>query len=914
MRYILILLLSGIFLLSKAQDVNIFREPDNCYGPYVWWHWLGSNFSKDGITKDLEAMKKSGIGGATIFNITSAVQETHAPIENNPWPEKTYRSDAYWDAIKHAAKEANRLGLEVGLHNTVGYSTTGGPWISEDEGMQCVVMTQKEVKGGKKISLILERGIPPIYKGWGSFKKKTKSYHDIAVIAVPHIHKTLSADDVINVTSYMDGDRLIWSAPVGSWTVYRIGYAPTMANPHPVPDELIGNVLEVDKISKKQNIHHWKEVLQPLKKHVGKYLGKSFKHILIDSYEAGEQNWTAGFENVFKRLKGYDPIPWLTSRLGTEEERKRFRYDYDEVLSFMYYNDGFKPGKDMIHEYGLELQFEPYGGPFNTYLCTPLADIPMGEFWTNSQGEIDQQVVSSARATGKRIIAAEAFTSRPENSAWTEDPAFLKYSADGAFCSGVNRLVLHHWVHQPFDDKYQPGLSMGWWGTHFSRHQTWFEMGQSFFTYLARIQYMMQQGEEVIEYLCLDEVVGRADAISSYDFLNMRLRVEDGNVVLPSGRKYAFLVCPKLQIVDCKLLKKLLSLSRKGVAIVGNKPERTPGLTNYPECDKEVCSLGSDLKLYASIDEARKHLGILPFMMQSASSDSVKSVLRKTDKGYIVFLANRTDKAQILSVSVKVEGLLPELWNPETGTTETAESWRYEYRKNIKYTNIKLLLNPNETKFIVLNRKATQYQLAQGDKKLILPEPTEKLRIKGKWLVEFYPKLGNQFVDTFYQLSDFKYSTDSRIMYFSGKVVYKKEFHISREMLGHKRLVLSLGDVYDIARVRLNRYDCGVWWYSPYRKDVTDYLVEGDNQIIIEVVVNWANRLIGDEQEPVDFEWGTDRGPFMGRAMKAYPTWFIDKKGRPSNRKAFVIWYYHSRESELQSAGLVGPVLIEGFK
>ena len=75
---------------------------------------MGSNFSKSGITKDLEAMKSMGIGGATIFNIASAVQESHVPTLNNPYPTQTYRSEAYWDAIKHAAAEAQRLGLEIG--------------------------------------------------------------------------------------------------------------------------------------------------------------------------------------------------------------------------------------------------------------------------------------------------------------------------------------------------------------------------------------------------------------------------------------------------------------------------------------------------------------------------------------------------------------------------------------------------------------------------------------------------------------------------------------------------------------------------------------------------------------------------------------------------------------------------------
>src|SRR5512137_1101229 len=129
-----------------------FQNPPMNARPYVWWHWMGPNFSKQGITKDLEAMKASGIGGATIFNISSSVMESHAPTENNPWPDQTYRSPKYWEAIRHAAAEADRLGLEIGLHNTVGYSTTGGSWIDESRSMQRLVWSSVSVAGGAPVT------------------------------------------------------------------------------------------------------------------------------------------------------------------------------------------------------------------------------------------------------------------------------------------------------------------------------------------------------------------------------------------------------------------------------------------------------------------------------------------------------------------------------------------------------------------------------------------------------------------------------------------------------------------------------------------------------------------------------------------------------------------------------------------
>lgn len=902
-----ILFASTLFLVgvSTAQNREDFINPPIKYGPYVWWHWAGPNFSKEGITKDLEAMKSTGVGGATIFNIASAVQESHVPTENNPWPDNTYRSPQYWDAVRHAAKEAKRLGLEVGLHNTVGYSTTGGPWINQESGMQCLVKTETLIDGGKEIEIRLKQGEPPMYTGWGTFKIKANRYQDIAVLAVKnYVEKKSVPDEVLNITNCLDKDGYLrWNAPSGKWKIFRLGYAPTMANPHPVPDDLMGKVFEVDKMSRKHNIHHWNEVLKPLKKEVGEYLGNSFGHILIDSYEAGNQTWTKDLEREFKKLKKYDPLPWLTGCIGTDEEKKRFEYDYKDVISRLYYENGFKVGRDMIHKYGLKLQFEPYSGPFNTISCTSLADLPMGEFWTHSSGHIHGYVVSSARAQGKTLIGAEAFTSLPENSAWTEDPAFLKYSADGAYCSGANRLILHHWVHQPFDDKYQPGLSMGWWGTHFNRHQTWFEPGKAFFDYMTRIQYMLQQGEEDVDYLCLDKTVGRCDVISSEDIVKMKIKVKDGKIILPSGRVYPFLVCPQIESVEPEVLKCLVNLSKQNVVIVGPKPVRALGLSDYPECDEQVKDMAKELKLCTTVEEAKKLTNVRYNCKVSLPWNKAHVVSRTVDGGKIVFIANRTNEFHKFVLDVDICGKKPEIWDPETGKIYDVQSWK---QTDDKYTSVDMSIAENQTLFVVFKEPTSL-----KNETLAIESQTrnKSIELRGGWDVHFMPKIGEDFKMHFDQLADFKYSVDKRIMYFSGTAVYKKNFKLGNDDLSSDKLVLSLGEMNDIAKVIINGKDAGVWWYPPYKKDVTKFLKAGDNELVVEVTVNWANCLIGDEQEEPDFEWGSDRGN-RGRAIKAYPEWFINNEKRPSNRKTFLIWYYHKMNSPLQSAGLVGPVEI----
>ncbi len=764
----------------------MFQNPPLQYRPYVWWHWMGSNFSKEGITKDLEAMKDAGIGGATIFNIASAVQESHTPIDNNPWPEQTYRSEAYWEALKHAASESKRLGLKLGIHNTPGYTTTGGPWITEERGMQKLVFSNTKIKGKQKVDFSLKRPRLPIYRGLGSTKDQQASYYnDIGVIAIPD-KENVKVTDLLDLSDHIDSaGQFKWDALDGTWNILRIGHAPTMSNPHPLPDDLIGKALEVDKMSREQNIYHWQNVLDPLVQHLKEYIGTTFTHILIDSYEAGNQNWTPGLREQFQTLKGYDPLPWIALRevIGENSEIISFNNDFKDVINRLYIDNGWKVAKEMINKSGLHFYWEPYAGPFNTTECVSIPDLPMGEFWTNGSGAISSEITDAAKAAGKNLVGAEAFTGMPEISQYTEDPAFLKHSADGCFMSGANWLFLHHWVHQPFGDQYQPGMGMGWWGTHFGRNQTWIAPGRAFFDYLTRCQMLLRQGKFVS--------------------------------------------------------------TRKNV-------------------------------LHRSSLEAEIYFITNPY----------KTVLNET-------------------FPFAVKNRIPELWRADKGCIQMTRKWKEENDS----TFVNLTLNPDESILVIFPAKKNN-----GYKNLILPEievveETFQL-IEGPWKVEFQPKLDISFEKEFDSLTDFSQDSDFSVKYFSGTATYVKEIEISGYSKDkNKKILLDLGEVHDIVELKINGQNTGVLWYPPYKTDVTNWLKSGKNTFEIAVTNNWANRLIGDEQYSADFEWGQDRGIQMGRAMKAFPDWFNNQQPRPSKeRKSFIIWYYHRKDSPLQPAGLIGPV------
>ncbi len=915
-------------------------------------------------------MKTIGVGGATIFNITSNVNESHAPTENNPWPDQTYRSPKYWAALRHAAEEAKRLGLEIGLHNTVGYSTTGGPWIDEPRSMQRLVWTTTTLEGGSEQQIKLPPPPPRQQDGWGKTGRVFSWFQDIAVLAVPADRPQIHLTEIINLSEQMKHDgTLSWKVPAGKWLIYRLAHASTGRSPHPVPDDVLGKTLEADKLSLEQTQFHWNAVINPLQQQLGALVGSSFKHFLIDSYEAGNQNWTANFRNDFIKLKGYDPLPWLMSMGGivknetkgspertieSAEQTARFEWDYRDVIATLYYENSWKPAAAMAHAKGISIAHEAYGGPFDTVAGSALADIPMVEFWTGKNVTASPNVVGAARAAGRGVIAAEAFTGAPANSKWNETPSFLKSSADAGYVTGINRMVLHHWVHQPFDDRYQPMMGMGWWGTHFSRFQTWFEPGKDFFRYLSRVQALLQRGETPVSHLSVGSASDGGDVVSPQAFL-ADTRVEAGKIVLPSGRKYEFLHVPHNGTLQPIVLKKMQSLLNQGATIVALAPRKSPSLQDFPRCDEEVQRLVRDIwgeakqsvrpvgkgKLInsGSINDARANLALKPSFQFLGSANDLRATHRKQGSAQWFFVINGSTTTQTFAMSFAVTGMQPELWDAETGSMSPAPVWRSDNQR----TEVELQLGANQSIFVMfrhplassskhfthvtpnaaklitaadgqmhwISDHATSMQIedSMGRQQTQTLAAGERRALPGPWDVAFHPILGQAFDEKMPALLDLSSHTKPDIRYFSGTATYQLKFQLQRDQLNpNNRIMLRLGRVCDMAAVRINNQPQGVWWHAPFERDITAALHEGENTLSIAVTNTWHNLLVGDERFPVDFEWGTDRGG-QGRGIKGYPDWFLTQQPRPSSaRKAFVLWYYHRENTPLLPAGLIGPV------
>jgi hypothetical protein len=311
-------------------------------------------------------------------------------------------------------------------------------------------------------------------------------------------------------------------------------------------------------------------------------------------------------------------------------------------------------------------------------------------------------------------------------------------------------------------------------------------------------------------------------------------------------------------------------------------------------------------------------------------------VHRSDGKTDIYFVVNRSENPQNATLNFRITGKKPEIWNADDLSIKEANVWLQMPNS----TQVSLHLGGQEALFLVFRQNAEEkahitavesssnasiwwnignnFYLSQagsidvaystGQKMKLSTDNPTKQGIGGTWKVDFKPKMGANFTSSFNELQDWSKNSDEKIRYFSGTALYTNTVDVTAESLSSgKRTVLDLGEMYDIARIRINGGSSIPVWYKPFKTDITQYLKAGANRIEIEVTNTWANALVGDERFPAGFE---KRNRKEGYLIKDYPDWFLKNQEIPSGRKTFSVFNYYNNQSELHAAGLVGPVIL----
>ena len=235
-------------------------------------------------------------------------------------------------------------------------------------------------------------------------------------------------DQIVDLTDMLKPDgRLTWDVPAGEWTVLRFGKRNNGAVTRPAPRPGLG--FESDKFSAAAFDAHFEQYLGKLIRRTGPRKpgdGGGWEMIHIDSWEMGAQNWSDDFRRQFERRRGYDPLPYLptyTGRIvGSLEQSERFLWDVRQTSSELIVENHALRFKELGRRYGFPLSIEPYDmNPAADLDLGAVADVPMGEFWSDGFGFNSAfsaiEAASIGHVLGRPVVAAEAFTAM-DREAW----------------------------------------------------------------------------------------------------------------------------------------------------------------------------------------------------------------------------------------------------------------------------------------------------------------------------------------------------------------------------------------------------------------------------------------------------------------------------------------------------------------
>ncbi len=724
---------------------------------------------------------------------------------------------------------------------------------------------------------------------------------------------TLNPGQVIDISDKLSADGLLnWEVPEGEWMVIRTGMAPTGVVNEPACPDATG--YEVDKMSKKHAETHFNAYVGEMLRRIPEKDRKTFKVLVQDSYEVGGQNFTDNLIPDFKKRYGYDPTPYLPVLngivVGSQHDSDAFLWDLRRFIADRISYEYVGGTREVAHKHGLTTWLENYGhwgfpGEFLQY--GGQADEVGGEFWADPPyGEIENRLATScSHIYGKKLTSSESSTSA--GPAYLRTPNDLKQRMDRYFTYGINNTVLHLYIHQPGEERL-PG-SNAWFGTEFDRNNIWFKHMDLYTTYIKRCNYMMRQGwyqADVAYFIGEDapRMVGIMEpwipAGYQFEHINAEviirdLSVKDGRLVLPHGVSFKVLVLPpELKTMRPELLEKIEKLVADGAIVLGPAPERSPSLENQPEADQKVKALAK--KLWGDVDgvnmkqrqygkgsichgmsfeELFAQLDYVPDCKVPAGT-LIYQGHQKDGNTDIYILSNQENHAVTMDVEFRVTGKQPELWIPLTGEIRKLPAFTYKQKTAV----VPMKLEKGECVFVVF-RETGKPMLHSVEANY--PSPVLIQNVQNIWDVTFESAFKNPSPIKMDILQDLATMANDSVKYFSGTATYKTNVDLKKASKG-ERMFINFDKVGAMGKVYINGKYAGGVWTIPYQLDVTDFVKNGMNEIKVEVVNTWVNRIVGDLNAP------------------------------EGERQVYCFINPHRPDSPLPASGLIGKVTFETIK
>lgn len=900
-----------------------FTQPPAAARPSAYYLMLNGYLNEEHVDRELEALVAKGVRGLCLFDMGG-----RGPAGTLPPAGPPFMSDAWLDPFARIVRKAGELGMEAQLAVSSSWDM-GASWVQPKDASMALYHSAYDVEGPRALEVSLPRPDIP-NQAPRDEEGRPRFLQEIAVVAVPGggdagSRVIANRDAILDLTGHLDENgRLRWSVPEGSWTIFRFVCGNTgerLKVPSPASDGLA-----TDHFNAEVTRAYVRHVIGRLQSRLGDLRQTALKQLYLPSYEVRGRVWTPDLLDQFRKYRGYDMTRYLPALIGytveSREVTQDFLHDFRKTMGDLLVDAYYRAAGEAAREAGLGVEAEA-GGPGPPVHQVPVdalkalgaIDEMRGEFWpwrlTNDPLWVVKETACAAHVYGRRRVHMESFTGFYH---WESGPFDLKFSADRAFCEGMNHVVWHTSSHQP-PEAGQPGWVYGA-GTHLTPNLIWWPHAQSFLDYLARCSFLLQQGlfvadichyygDQGYNFVPPKHVNPSLGFGYDYDVANAevileRMSVRDGRFVLPDGMSYALLTLPEREDIDVGVLRQVAALVEQGGTVMGPKPVRAPGLFDRVARDRQVRELAD--ALWGEIDgesvfenrygkgkivwgrtlrEVLQARGIGPDFQFTGDEERAELdyIHRRTEEADIYFIRNVGKHWVSAQAEFRVTGKSPEIWSPDTGRITPQPV----FTRTPGGTRLPLRLAPWGSVFVVFRDRGHGPAIAEADPRLELEAINDvsvratsvakgvfdvhladgSLRrarfddvpnartLAGPWAVRLVSPWDEETSVTLEALQSWTDHDRDDIRHFSGVAHYAKEFEVPGDWLGgDSKLFLDLGGLWAVGEVFLNDRSQGVLWKPPYRLDITAAARPGPNRLEVAVANTWANRLIGDAQLP----------------------------------------------------------------
>ncbi|HEY3406329.1 MAG TPA: glycosyl hydrolase [Ohtaekwangia sp.] len=616
-----------LFLTTSCQQTT-FQKPEwpvvaRETKPWSRWWWHGSSVTKEGITAEMEAYKKAGLGGLEITPIYGVFGDEKNFVD--------YLSPQWMELFLHTLREAERLDMGIDMATGTGWPF-GGPWVSDADACKAIEYKIYEVKAGESIKEKIEFIQQPFLRAVGNSIYEGKDPAtavmrvdpkkiDINRLSQPvHTNKNLQdlaldqvkfersltlralrayneTGEVVELMDKITDGKLNWTAPQGTWKVYAVfegSHGKMVERAGPGGE---GNVIDHFSSTALKNY------LSRFDSAMAKEDIRSLRAFFNDSYEVddarGAADWTPDLFAAFKEKQGYDLRDYIPNWLGKgsdTEMNERVLSDYRETVSELVLNNFTLPWKSWAHEKDAIIRNQAHGSPSNILDLYAAVDIPEIE---GTESLRIKMASSAGNVTGKKLVSSESATWLDEH--FQSNLGDVKGAVDLFFLNGVNHIFYHGTCYSPAEEPWPGRLFYA--AVHLNPRNSLWPDFDALNMYVTRCQSLLQQSHpdnDVLLYFPIydrfavhsEEMIEHFDGIGkqfegtsfrkgaetmhkqgyTFDFISDK---QIGNLSWSNNRlftegksQYKTLVIPHCRYIPVKTLEKISALAQEGATII----------------------------------------------------------------------------------------------------------------------------------------------------------------------------------------------------------------------------------------------------------------------------------------------------------------------------------------------------------